>query len=157
MTTRRRAGAAATPQAIIVRQLKRKVDITPEFILRCNLSTNYFSSQYRRHPNKNTLVNLSSNIMMVYLWVSCKFNLLHFRNLDFSTQFLPPNHVIGSRARFEFQGLEPSFMNKAGPASLRSREDSQRKKFFDKFRWERRPSDKHREFIDQLQFPKGNK
>lgn len=46
-----------------------------------------------------------------------------------------------------------------GPGSLRSREreDSQRRKFFEKFRWERRPSDKHREFIDQLQFPKGNK
>ena len=156
MTTRRRA--AATPQAITVHQLKRKV--IPEFILRCNLSTNYFSylNIDDNAENKNTLVNLSSNIMMVYLWVSCKFNLLHFRNLNnFSTQFLPPNHVIGSRARFEFQGLEPGFMNKAGPASLRSREDSQRKKFFDKFRWERRPSDKHREFIDQLQFPKGNK
>lgn len=71
-------------------------------------------------------------------------------------QFLPPNHVIGSRARFEFQGLEPSF-NKPSHNSLRTREDSQRKKFFEKFRWERRPSDKHREFIDQLQFPKGNK
>ena len=49
-------------------------------------------------------------------------------------------------------------MNKTGAGSLRSRDDSQsqRKKFFDKFRWERRPSDKHREFIEQLQFPKGN-
>ena len=67
--------------------------------------------------------------------------------------------MIGSRARFEFQAMEPAaFMNKSGAGSLRSRDDSQsqRKKFFERFRWERRPSDKHREFIEQLQNPKGN-
>ena len=66
--------------------------------------------------------------------------------------------MIGSRARFEFQAMEPAFMNKSGAGSLRSRDDSQsqRRKLFDRFRWERRPSDKHREFIEQLQFPKGN-
>jgi hypothetical protein len=38
-----------------------------------------------------------------------------------------------------------------------SREESQIKRFSDLFRRERRPSDKHREFVDLLQFPKGNK
>ena len=154
--TRGPAEAAVTQQPTTVPRLKRKVDITPEFILRCNLSTNYFSSQHR-DPDNSPLDNISpyfTNIKGLLL-AFLKFNFL-LRNLD-CAQYLPPNHVIGSRARFEFQGLEPSFMNKAGPTSHRSREDSQRKKFFDKFRWERRPSDKHREFIDQLQFPKGNK
>jgi hypothetical protein len=70
-------------------------------------------------------------------------------------KFLPGNHVIGSRARFEIQSLDPTFIGI--PGTLKNREDSQKKKFSKMFRWDRRPSDKHREFVDLLQFPKGNK
>ena len=70
-------------------------------------------------------------------------------------KFLPGHHVIGSRARFEIQSLDPTFTGI--PGTLKNREDSQKKKFSKMFRWERRPSDKHREFVDLLQFPKGNK
>ena len=93
----------------------------------------------------------SYSILLILCKIVLNINIFTFH------QFLPPNHVIGSRARFEFQALEPGFMNRGASTSLRAREDSQRKKFFEKFRWERRPSDKHREFIDILQFPKGNK
>ena len=81
MTRRPAAVEAVTPLAITVLQLKRKVDITPEFILRCNLSTNYFSSTPKQKPYRE---KSPSNIMMVYTWTSCKFNLLLFRNLDSS-------------------------------------------------------------------------
>ena len=48
------------------------------------------------------------------------------------------------------QSLDNRFHN-------RVRDESQIKRFSDLFRRERRPSDKHREFVDLLQFPKGNK
>ena len=70
--TRGPAEAAVTQQPITVPRLKRKVDITPEFILCCNLSTNYFSSQHR-HPDNSPLDNLSpyfTNTIMVFLWLS---------------------------------------------------------------------------------------
>ena len=70
--TRGPAAEAAATQPTTVPRLKRKVDITPEFILRCNLSTNYFSSQHP-HPDNSPLDNISpyfTNTMMVYLWLS---------------------------------------------------------------------------------------
>ena len=66
---------------------------------------------------------------------------------------LPRNHVIGSRARYEIQALDSALL---GTGQVR-REDSKKNIFDGLFRRERRPSDKHREFVDMLQFPKGNK
>ena len=63
---------------------------------------------------------------------------------------LPRNHVIGSRARYEIQMLDSTFHK-----SNRSKDDSGL--FSSLFRRSRRPSDKHKEFVDMLQFPKGNK
>jgi hypothetical protein len=63
---------------------------------------------------------------------------------------LPRNHVIGSRARYEMQMLDSSYQNRT-----RTRDDSSL--FSTLFGRTRRPSDKHKEFVDMLQFPKGNK
>ena len=66
---------------------------------------------------------------------------------------LPRNHVIGSRARYEIQALDSALL---GQGQMR-REDSEKNIFSGLFKRERRPSDKHKEFVDMLQFPKGNK
>ena len=66
---------------------------------------------------------------------------------------LPRNHVIGSRARYEIQMLDSAFHGYG--QGKQAKEESQN--IFGFFKRERRPSDKHKEFVDMLQFPKGNK
>lgn len=66
---------------------------------------------------------------------------------------LPRNHVIGSRARYEIQMLDSAFLGYSQGKQVK--EDNQN--IFGFFKRERRPSDKHKEFVDMLQFPKGNK
>ena len=68
---------------------------------------------------------------------------------------LPRHHVIGSRARYEIQTLDSAF-HAQGQVD-RAKEEPEKNLFSGLFRRERRPSDKHREFVDMLQFPKGNK
>ena len=69
-------------------------------------------------------------------------------------KFLPHNHVIGSRAKYEMQALDSSFLYGQGN---KARPESPKTLFSGLFRRERRPSEKHLEFVDMLQFPKGNK
>ena len=69
-------------------------------------------------------------------------------------KFLPHNHVIGSRAKYEMQTLDSSFLYGQG---TKPKPESPKNIFSGLFRRERRPSEKHLEFVDMLQFPKGNK
>ncbi|XP_023332947.1 potassium voltage-gated channel unc-103 isoform X1 [Eurytemora carolleeae] len=68
-------------------------------------------------------------------------------------KFLPHNHVIGSRAKYEMQTLDSSFLYGQG---TKPKPESPKNIFSGIFRRERRPSEKHLEFVDMLQFPKGN-
>ena len=70
---------------------------------------------------------------------------------------LPRNHVIGSRARYEMQMLDSTLSNRREQKQSSSKDDSSSLLFQTLFRRARRPSDKHKEFVDMLQFPKGNK
>ena len=70
---------------------------------------------------------------------------------------LPRNHVIGSRARYEMQMLDSTLYNRREQKPSAGKEDSSSNLFQTLFRRARRPSDKHKEFVDMLQFPKGNK
>ena len=81
------------------------------------------------------------------------------RNLSSTAGYSPPgenllprNHVIGSRARYEMQMLDATTYR-----SNRSNDHDSNTNLFSLFKRSRRPSDKHKEFVDMLQFPKGNK
>ena len=81
------------------------------------------------------------------------------RNLSSTAGYSPPgenllprNHVIGSRARYEMQMLDATTYR-----SNKSNDHDSNTNLFSLFKRSRRPSDKHKEFVDMLQFPKGNK